>query len=201
MTDLVYLYLLLQREFIMSKVTKAQTEQVLAVEAQTKQMFADAQAKKTQDTEAHFANAPVVGAEPDKALAVVPDAAPTPKPLEKLVRFQLLEPTKVYDSEDDKEHAFASKSELMRFLYDNGMQIADISHFTGNHYSFVYGVISSSHDMVKQEKGESRSDQIREMYAAGKKVGEISKILNANYSFVFGVVKKYKAAHDIKEVG
>lgn len=111
-------------------------------------------------------------------------------------RFELLDGTKVFDSQDQKEHGFNSKSELMRWLFDQGMTVAAISHFTGNHYSFVHGVISSSREIV-HTKTASKSDEIRSLHDQGKKVGEIAKLLNANYSFVFGVIKKYKASKEV----
>jgi transposase len=86
----------------------------------------------------------------------------------------------------------ASKSEMFKFMYDAGMSVAEISKIVGSHYSFVYGVISSSREMEKVEK-DSKSDKIRKLVDAGKTPGEIAKELNSNYSFVHSVVKKYKA--------
>ena len=86
-----------------------------------------------------------------------------------------------------------SKSDLFRKLYDFGLEISEISKQCNSHYSFVYGVISSTRDIRKVEKT-SKSDIIRQMFKDGKKVGEISKELNSNYSFVFSVVKKYKSS-------
>ena len=88
-----------------------------------------------------------------------------------------------------------SKSELFRKLYDSGMEISEIARECGSHYSFVYGVISSSRE-VRSTKKESKSDIIRELYDLGKTPGEISKELNSNYSFVFSVCKKYKESKE-----
>jgi transposase-like protein len=84
-----------------------------------------------------------------------------------------------------------SKSDLFREMYDGGLTVGDISKITECHYSFVYGVISSSRELEKKE-GESKSSVIRRMVDEGKNPGQISKELNSNYSFVFSVVKKYK---------
>lgn len=85
-----------------------------------------------------------------------------------------------------------SKSQLFKDMYDQGITVGDISKITESHYSFVYGVISSSRELEKKPT-ESKSDVIRKMVDEGKNPGEISKILNSNYSFVFSVVKKYKS--------
>lgn len=92
----------------------------------------------------------------------------------------------------------ASKSDLFRQMYDGGMTVGDISKVTESHYSFVYGVISSSRELEKKE-GESKSDIIRKMAAEGKTAGQIAKELNSNYSFVHSVVKKYKVERMGKE--
>jgi DNA invertase Pin-like site-specific DNA recombinase len=84
-----------------------------------------------------------------------------------------------------------SKSELFRKLYDFGMEVCEIARECGSHYSFVYGVISSSREVRTVEKS-SKSDEIRKLVDDGKTPGEIAKLLNSNYSFVFSVVKKYK---------
>lgn len=110
-------------------------------------------------------------------------------------RFELIDEKSLKDN--NKVMNFQSKSEMMRYLYDEKMSVADIQRFMNCHYSFVYGVISSSRTIEKDAK-ESKSDIIRKMYDDGKKVGEIAKELNSNYSFVFGVVKKYKANSEVK---
>jgi DNA invertase Pin-like site-specific DNA recombinase len=95
-------------------------------------------------------------------------------------------------TEKPKKEVVKSKSELFRSLYDLGMEICEIARECGSHYSFVYGVISSSRE-VREINKTSKSDEIRALVDQGKKPGEIAKILNSNYSFVFSVVKKYKA--------
>lgn len=85
-----------------------------------------------------------------------------------------------------------SKSEMFRNMYDMGMEVCEIAKVAGSHYSFVYGVISSSREVRQVEKS-SKSDEIRRLVDEGKKPGEIAKLLNSNYSFVFSVVKKYKS--------
>ena len=109
----------------------------------------------------------------------------------KLNRRVTIKEFKNLKDEKGKMQTLKSKSELFRCMYDAGMEISEISKECGSHYSFVYGVISSSRDIRKVEKT-SKSDIIREMAAAGKTAGQIAKELNSNYSFVFGVVKKYK---------
>lgn len=93
---------------------------------------------------------------------------------------------------NETEQPFSSKSEMFKFMYDEGATIAEISALTKCHYSFVYGVISSSREIVKTS-GSNKSDDIRKFVDAGKTPGEIAKLLNSNYSFVHSVVKKYKA--------
>lgn len=107
-------------------------------------------------------------------------------------RFELVGEKLLKDNEVNKELQFNSKSDMMRYLYDNKMSVADIQRFLNCHYSFVYGVISSSREIIKNTE-KSKSDIIREMSAQGKTVGQIAKELNSNYSFVFSVVKKYKS--------
>lgn len=108
-------------------------------------------------------------------------------------RFEIIDSTVLKDN--GKEMSFTSKSAMMRYLYDNEVSIADIQRAMNCHYSFVYGVISSSRE-VRHEVTSSKSDEIRKLVDEGKKVGEIAKLLNSNYSFVFGVVKKYNASKE-----
>lgn len=84
-----------------------------------------------------------------------------------------------------------SKSEMFRRMYDAGVEVSEISKLTNSHYSFVYGVVSSSREIRKVER-ESKADVIRTEYERGLSIGEISKKLNTNYSYVFSVVKKYR---------
>jgi predicted peroxiredoxin len=84
-----------------------------------------------------------------------------------------------------------SKSELFRKLYDAGVEICEISKLCNSHYSFVYGVISSSREVRELQKV-SKSDEFRKLFSEGKTPGEVAKLTNSNYSFVFGVYKKYK---------
>lgn len=105
-------------------------------------------------------------------------------------RFELVDATTLKDN--GKKVEFSSKSNMMCYLYENGISISDIQRFTNCHYSFVYGVIERKCGIVKGEKKESASDTIRSMSDEGMKVGDIAKQLNKNYSFVFGVVKKHK---------
>lgn len=98
---------------------------------------------------------------------------------------------------DGKEQKFEHKSDMFRFLYDSGMSVGEISKFTGSHYSFVYGVISSSREITKKE-GISKSDVIRDLAAKGMTAGQIAKELNSNYSFVHSVVKKYRSEQAAK---
>lgn len=112
-------------------------------------------------------------------------------------RFEMKEDKILIDKKVNKEISFNSKSDMMRYLYDAKVSIADIQRFMNCHYSFVYGVISNSREITKT-KTESKSDIIRKMYNENKTVGQIAKELNSNYSFVFSVVKKYKQNKEIK---
>lgn len=91
-----------------------------------------------------------------------------------------------------------SKSEMFKIMYDAGMDVCEISRACDAHYSFVYGVISTSREIRKVEKV-TASDNIRSLFDQGKKPGEIAKMLNKNYSFVFGVIKKYKETLVVQE--
>lgn len=95
------------------------------------------------------------------------------------------------DLSNGQEYKFEHKSDMFRQLFDMGLTVGDISAVTGSHYSFVYGVISSSRTIEKKE-GTSKSDLIRSMAEEGKTAGQIAKELNSNYSFVHSVIKKYK---------
>jgi len=98
----------------------------------------------------------------------------------------------VRDTVTAKETKFENKSDMFRALYDTGYTIGEISALCTSHYSFVYGVVSSSREITKTSK-DSKSDSIRALADQGKTPGEIAKELNSNYSFVHSVVKKYKA--------
>lgn len=95
-----------------------------------------------------------------------------------------------------------SKSEMFRKMYDEGLNVSEISKQTGAHYSYVYGVIqrmcNKRGEEVRKDKKYSKSDQIRQMVDEGYKVGQIAKELNSNYSFVYSVVKKYKESKENK---
>lgn len=110
-------------------------------------------------------------------------------------RFEFVDGTTLKDNGVSK--SFESKSSMMRYLYDNEVSISDIQRFTNCHYSFVYGVISSSHETVRHDSVNSKSDEIRTLYQSGLTTGQIAKQLNSNYSFVFGVVKKYKSKQQV----
>lgn len=112
-------------------------------------------------------------------------------------RFELVEAKVVRDKQINKEIGFASKSDAMRYLFDNGMTVAQISKFMSAHYSFVYGVISTTREIVKKSTT-SKSDVIRQMFDTGMTAGQISHQLNSNYSFVFSVIKKYKTQLEAK---
>lgn len=99
------------------------------------------------------------------------------------------------NQEGAKQITAKSKSELFKLMYDAGAEICEIAKACEAHYSFVYGVISSSREIRKVAKA-SASDEIRRLSDEGMKPGEIAKQLNKNYSFVFGVVKKYKASQE-----
>lgn len=88
-----------------------------------------------------------------------------------------------------------SKSQEFKRLYDEGYTIGDISKITTSHYSFVYGVISESREIVKKP-GVSKSDEIRALADSGLTTGQIAKQLNSNYSFVFSVVKKHQKSKE-----
>lgn len=86
-----------------------------------------------------------------------------------------------------------SKSEKMRKLYDEGLNVSDISKLLDSHYSFVHGVIDKhTNGDIRKVVKVSKSDEIRKLYDEGLNPGEIAKRLNSNYSFVFSVVKKHR---------
>lgn len=94
----------------------------------------------------------------------------------------------------------SNKSQKFLKMYDLGLSIADISKFTGSHYSFVYGVISAKRELTQRPDEPSRADQFRAEYDAGKTIGQIAKDHNANYSYVFAVIKKHRLQHGIQPV-
>lgn len=97
---------------------------------------------------------------------------------------------------DNPVVACTSKSDMFRKLYDMGMEVSEIAKECSSHYSFVYGVISSTRE-IRTVQTESKSDIIRSLSDAGLTVGAIAKELNSNYSFIFSVVKKHKASKPI----
>ncbi len=94
-----------------------------------------------------------------------------------------------------EEQVFDTKSALFRYLYDQKLNVSQISKLTNNHYSFVYSIIDEySEGKIRSEKRNSisKSNIFRQEYLSGKTIGEIAKSTNSNYSYVFSVIKKYR---------
>jgi hypothetical protein len=89
-----------------------------------------------------------------------------------------------------------SKSEKIREMYNNGMNVNEIAKQLNSNYSFVYTVckklVEKKGEEIRHTVQNSKSEVIRKMYDEGKTVGEISKELNTNYSYVWTVVEKHR---------
>lgn len=96
-----------------------------------------------------------------------------------------------------KQLVVKSKSDMFRLMYDNGMEVCEISKVSNSHYSFVYEVISKSNGQVRNVVKESKSDEFRKLFDEGKTVGQIAKLTNSNYSFVHTCIKKYKESKEV----
>lgn len=96
-----------------------------------------------------------------------------------------------------KQLVVKSKSDMFRLMYDNGMEVCEISKVSKSHYSFVYEVISKSNGQVRNVVRESKSDEFRKLFDEGKTVGQIAKLTNSNYSFVHTCIKKYKESKEV----
>jgi len=103
---------------------------------------------------------------------------------------------------DGKDKVFKSKSEMFKFLYDEGNYgVGEIAKSTGNRYQFVYSVIDAhtGGDIRKASNGgPSKSQMFRDDFDKGLKVGEIAKKHNANYTFVHSVIRKYKLQKQVQ---
>ena len=88
-----------------------------------------------------------------------------------------------------------SKSKKMIALYNNGMNIKEISVVLNVRYNFVYNVISNYtriNDVeLRTNTTDSKKLQIEKMISEGKSNTEISKLLKTNYNYVYKVSKEY----------
>lgn len=100
----------------------------------------------------------------------------------------------------EEEIGVATKSDMMRGLFDAGMTVAQIAKETNSNYSFVYSVIKKYKEegAPARAKGESKSDLMRKLFDQGMSVAQIASETQSNYSFVYGVIKRYKEEKGIK---
>lgn len=91
------------------------------------------------------------------------------------------------------------KSELMKEMYLDGMEIKEIAEVMMVRYNFVYNVVSNMCrvDRVelrtnKKVVGESKKDKIIELLNKGMNKAEVSRELCVNYNYVFKVEKDYE---------
>lgn len=96
-----------------------------------------------------------------------------------------------------------SKSEGMRQLYDQGLELREIADAMGVRYQFVYNAVSNycrieGTEIRTGERGKgtgpSKKDQIIELLKAGKTKTEISTELKCYYNYVYNVEKNYEKA-------
>lgn len=89
-----------------------------------------------------------------------------------------------------------SKSKKFIKLYEDGMEIKEISSLCNVRYNFVYNVISNHCRMndlelrTNVENGSSKKQLILEMFKQGKSNTEISKELKTNYNYVYKITKE-----------
>ena len=88
-----------------------------------------------------------------------------------------------------------SKSKTMVELYNQGLEIKEISKIMDVRYNFVYNVISNYCRMndveLRTNKGNENSKKvmIEKLFKEGKTNVEISKELKTNYNYVYKITK------------
>ena len=89
-----------------------------------------------------------------------------------------------------------SKSKTMVELYNQGLEIKEISKIMDVRYNFVYNVISNYCRMndielrTNKENGNSKKVMIEKLFKEGKTNVEISKELKTNYNYVYKITKQ-----------
>lgn len=92
-----------------------------------------------------------------------------------------------------------SKSKRMIELYNNGVEITQISELFAVRYNFVYNVVSNFCRMndvelrTNRDSSDSKKAKIIAMLQEGKTKTEIAKELQVYYNYVFKVEKEMKA--------
>ena len=89
-----------------------------------------------------------------------------------------------------------SKSKKFIMLYNEGLEIKEISSLFNVRYNFVYNVVSNYCRMNEIElrtnnvNGSSKKVMIEELFKQGKSNTEISKELKTNYNYVYKITKQ-----------
>ena len=89
-----------------------------------------------------------------------------------------------------------SKSKTMVELYNQGLEIKEISKIMDVRYNFVYNVVSNYCRMndieLRTNKGNENSKKvmIEKLFKEGKSNTEISKELRTNYNYVYKITKQ-----------
>lgn len=90
----------------------------------------------------------------------------------------------------------ASKSKAMVELYNQGLEIKEISNIMGVRYNFVYNVVSNYCRMNEVElrtnktTSTSKKVMIEQLFKEGKTNVEIAKELKTNYNYVYKITKQ-----------
>lgn len=87
----------------------------------------------------------------------------------------------------------ASKSEMIRRLYDEGREVKEVADLVQVRRQFVDNVIRNRDGEVRRSKKVNKSAEMRKMFEEGMTVGEVAKELNENYNWVYAVRKKWVA--------
>ena len=89
-----------------------------------------------------------------------------------------------------------SKSRKFIMLYNEGLEIKEISSLFNVRYNFVYNVVSNYCRMNEIElrtnnvDGSSKKVMIEELFKQGKSNTEIAKELKTNYNYVYKITKQ-----------
>ena len=89
-----------------------------------------------------------------------------------------------------------SKSKKMIELYNQNLEIKEISTLLDVRYNFVYNVISNFCRMndvelrTNKDNNNSKKALIVELFNAGKSNTEIAKELKTNYNYVYKITKE-----------
>ena len=89
-----------------------------------------------------------------------------------------------------------SKSKTMVELYNQGLEIKEISKIMDVRYNFVYNVISNYCRMNEIELRTNKTNEnskkvmIEKLFKKGKTNVEISKELKTNYNYVYKITKQ-----------